>query len=207
MNDSLPRVLKAEDAVFCPLAEGDFYDCLDNSASIIKAIIDRKDLHERSFSERYIDVLMGEMAEKSVVNWLQSNGKFADRSDKCFNMPDNGYDIVLHDIRGNIKYCSIKSSLSVYKNNISQIISSFQLSSKKSEISDVNIQVYFWLNIDNAPRITVPSNNNMAIIGWIGKPEAYSIGKTAKYNTENRETVSIELSKLHPMKELLKYLS
>ena len=47
----------------------------------------------------------------------------------------------------------------------------------------------------------------MAIIGWIGKPEAYSIGKPTKYSTEDRETINVGLKQLHRMIELLKYLS
>ena len=185
----------------------DFEECLSNASAMLKSIKDRCDLHERNILERLINVLMGEISERAVVNWLVKNGKYAVPAGKKFNRPDNGYDIILRDIRGSFKHCSVKSSLSVYKNSLEEIMNMFQLSSKRSEIQDVNIQVYFWLNPgSDKTRVTVPSTDNMAVVGWIGKKCINNLS-VGKYKTEKRETVNIKLTELHPMETLLKYLS
>ena len=185
----------------------DFEECLSNASAMIKSMNDRCDLHARSILERLINVLMGEISERAVVNWLVKNGKYAVPARKNLNKPDDGYDIILRDTKGNYKRCSVKSSLSVYKNNPEDILNMFQLSSKRCEIQDVNIQVYFWLNPgNNKTRVTVPSTDNMAVIGWIGK-KCINNFVVGKYKTEKRETVNIKLTELHPMETLLKYLS
>ena len=203
------QILTPEDVVFYKIDDNIFNDCIDNSSLLIKSIIDRNDLHERSLLERYIDILMGEIAEKTVVSWLKNYGKYAEQSQKNINKPDNGYDIVLHDNKGNPKFCSVKSSLSVKKSTPKDIIETFQLSSKVSEIQDVNIQVYYWLKTDGGkdePRINVPSTTNMAIFGWAGRKDIPT-DDTGIYNKEKRETVNLKMTQLRPMYSLLSYLS
>ena len=80
-----------------------------------------------------------------------------------------------------------------------------RLATKRSELKDVNIQVYFWLSLTNEPRITVPSTNNVAIIGWFTKADVERGGFTT-YKTEDRQTPNIKLSEARPMDELLNYI-
>lgn len=194
------------DIVKVKLKNRDLQICIENAQFLCETIMDRKDLHLRSYMERYIDILMGEVAETAVINWLHENGKYAVSAvDKKSGKPDLGHDIIVKDTRGKELKCSIKSSLSVYKSDLDEIIDNFTLASKKSEVRDINIQVYYWLNLQGGShnRTTVPSNENMAIIGWLGSND---IDKYTKYNTEERETVNKKLRDVRTMQSLLSYL-
>lgn len=93
--------------------------------------------------------------------------------------------------------------MSVYKDNINDILDTFTIATKASELRKVNIQVYYWLKLKGENRITVPSNKNMAIIGWIGENDVKEFGT---YNTENRQVAKIKLRNIRTMKSLLDYL-
>lgn len=181
--------------------------CIENAMLLSKTMKDRSDLHLRSYMERYINILMGEVAEQAVIKWIRGNGKFADSAvDKKSGKPDLGHDIVLKNREQKEILCSVKSSLSVYKSDVEEILNNFTVASKRSEIRKVNIQVYYWLSLkgDNDYRITVPSSNNMAIIGWVGEND---IDKFVSYSTEHREVAEIKLKEIRPMVSLLEYLS
>ena len=100
----------------------------------------------------------------------------------------------------------MKSSLSACKSHIDEILKSFTIAAKKSEIRQVNIQVYYWLSLkgDHEYRVTVPSNNNMAIIGWAGEND---IEKFGNYSTEHRQVAEIKLEQIRSMESLLEFLS
>lgn len=154
--------------------------------------------------ERYIDIMMGEVAEAAVIKWLKQNGKFAVSAvNKSSGKPDSGRDIILRGKHKQEIECSVKSSLSVYKDNINDILDTFTIATKASELRKVNIQVYYWLKLKGENRITVPSNKNMAIIGWIGENDVKEFGT---YNTENRQVAKIKLRNIRTMKSLLDYL-
>lgn len=197
-KDSVIRVDISDDEMGC---------CIENAMLLSKTMKDRSDLHLRSYMERYINILMGEVAEQAVIKWIRGNGKFAVSAvDKKSGKPDLGHDIVLKNIEQEEILCSVKSSLSVYKSDVEEILKNFTVASKKSEIRNVNIQVYYWLclNGNNDYRITVPSSNNMAIIGWVTEND---IDKFGSYSTEHREVAKIKLEEIRPMASLLKYLS
>ena len=178
------------------LSENDLSSCIDNTQILCETISDRSDLHLRSYMERYIDIMMGEVAEAAVIKWLKQNGKYAVSAvNKSSGKPDSGRDIILRGKHKQEIECSVKSSLSVYKDNINDILDTFTIATKASELRKVNIQVYYWLKLKGENRITVPSNKNMAIIGWIGE-----------YNTENRQVAKIKLRNIRTMKSLLDYL-
>ena len=132
------------------LSENDLSSCIDNTQILCETISDRSDLHLRSYMERYIDIMMGEVAEAAVI-----------------------------------------------------ILDTFTIATKASELRKVNIQVYYWLKLKGENRITVPSNKNMAIIGWIGENDVKEFGT---YNTENRQVAKIKLRNIRTMKSLLDYL-
>lgn len=152
------------------LSNIDMHNCVKNTQVLCETMIDRSDLHLRSYMERYIDIMMGEAAEMAVIKWLKQNGKYAVSAvNKKAGKPDSGHDIILKDIRGREIKCSVKSSLSVYKNKIDDILDTFTVATKSSELREVNIQVYYWLELNGENRTTVPSNDNMAIILLIGQ--------------------------------------
>ena len=186
------------------LSENDLSSCIDNTQILCETISDRSDLHLRSYMERYIDIMMGEVAEAAVIKWLKQNGKYAVSAvNKSSGKPDSGRDIILRGKHKQEIECSVKSSLSVYKDNINDILDTFTIATKASELRKVNIQVYYWLKLKGENRITVPSNKNMAIIGWIGENDVEEFGT---YNTENRQVAKIKLRNIRTMKSLLDYL-
>ena len=186
------------------LSENDLSSCIDNTQILCETISDRSDLHLRSYMERYIDIMMGEVAEAAVIKWLKQNGKYAVSAvNKSSGKPDSGRDIILRGKHKQEIECSVKSSLSVYKDNINDILDTFTIATKASELRKVNIPVYYWLKLKGENRITVPSNKNMAIIGWIGENDVKEFGT---YNTENRQVAKIKLRNIRTMKSLLDYL-
>lgn len=187
------------------LSNVDMHNCVENTQVLCETMIDRSDLHLRSYMERYIDILMGEVAELAVIKWLKQNGKYAVSAvNKKSGKPDLGHDIILKDICGREIKCSVKSSLSVYKNEIDDILDTFTVATKASELRKVNIQVYYWLELKGENRTTVPSNDNMAIIGWIGEND---VKEFDTYSTEKRQVAKIKLRNVRSMQSLLDYLS
>lgn len=190
------------------LNDGDVISCIKRATNLISSMPDRKDLHSRSILERYIDILMGEVAEQAVLNWFIRNGRNAESAvDKESGHADNGYDITLNKVSGEQVKCSVKSSLSVFKYEVDDIISTFKLSIKPSELTDVNVQVYYRLKLKNGEsRISVPSENEMFIIGYLPIKTAKKMEKYTTYTTEEREALDIELSKLDSMESILEFL-
>lgn len=192
------------------MSDEDIQKCIEVAARVTAQINDRPDLHPRDYLERFIDVLLGEIAEYSVIKWLKSKGKYA-RSvvDKESPHPDPGHDIVLKSNQNKEIKCSVKSSISAFLKPSARFLSEFTFATKESEVRDVNIQVYFWYDIcrnntnENLPRTSVPSTKHFSIIGWIGLNE---IRYFKRYKTEKRQAPEIKLKDGRPLKELLQYL-
>lgn len=197
-------VLK-NDVIRMNMNDMDMQECISNAQILCETMKDRSDLHLRSYMERYIDILMGEVAEKMVINWLHDNGKYAISAvNKKSGKPDLGHDIIVMHRNGSELKCSIKSSLSVYKSDLDDILDNFTMATKATEIRNINIQVYYWLSLKNYKhRITVPSTDNMAIIGWTAKND---IKKFSVYNGEERQVADIKLREVRSMRSLLPYL-
>lgn len=200
-------MVNKNDTVICNLSNNEIKECILTSLKLIDSVVDRNDLHKRSYLERFIDLVLGEISEKTVIKWIQQNGKYAESAvDKQAQKPDVGHDIWLKDKNGVKIKCSVKSSISALKSDMNEILCQFKIASKKSEIRDVNVQVYFWLEIYNNPRITVPSDTNVAIIGWAGRNDVKNYSENA-YATEQRKEIQVNLKDLRPMKELLNYIT
>lgn len=180
---------------------------IDVSKKITNSIIDRADLHQRDFLERFFDCLMGELAEQVVITWLINQNKYAVSAvDKTAATPDLGHDIWLKDLNGGKIRASIKSSLSATKNNPMDILNTFTLATNSKELRDINIQVYFWLSPWSTPRITVPSLKNAGIFAWAAESDL-SVGEFAAYKGEERMAPRKRLAELRPMSELLTILT
>lgn len=151
---------------------------------------------------------MGEVAEQMVIQWLVSNHKFVQSSvDKQSGTPDLGHDLYLRRGDNNETItCSIKSSLS-YSKGIAGILDNFKLATTPTELRDVNIQVYFWLNLNppqGSSRTTVTSFNNSGIIGWFGSNDLLEFDP---YNHERRLAPTKPLREARTMQSLLSFLS
>lgn len=200
-------MITVNDVVKVLLSKSELNKCIDNAQLVLQNLIDRKDLHERDELERFNNILMGEIAEYMVIKWLKGQGKYAESSvDKASGIPDAGHDIILKKKNTEeIIKCSVKSSLS-FKKGIDGIIKEFKLATTQKELRDVNIQVYFWLELNpvgSKSRTTVPSFNNSAIIGWFGINDLTSFNV---YNHEKRQAPTESLNKSRSMKELLNFI-
>lgn len=200
-------MIKPDDIVYQALSLDDLNVCINNATILNRTITDRKDLHKRDELERFNNILMGEVAEMMVIKWLHSHGKFAISAvDKTSSSPDMGHDIEVESARDGKKvFCSIKSSISCLK-DINSILSEFRLATKKSELREINIQVYFWLTLNpgkGSSRVSVPSLRQSAIIGWFGQND---LTQFTTYNFEEREAPSPTLGSGRKMKDLLKHL-
>lgn len=193
------------DMVIVNLDDKEIQICLENAQFLCATMNDRRDLHARSYMERYIDILMGEAAELAVIKWLNNNGKFAVSAvDKKSGKPDLGHDIILKSRNGKEITCSVKSSLSALKNSFDDILDTFTIATKSSEIRKINVQVYYWLNLrGKSHRTTVPSTDNMAIVGWVGEND---ITDFSSYNGEERQVADMKLRNIRSMQSLLDYL-
>lgn len=201
-------MINISDVVQFEINQTDLAICIENAKNTMTTIIDRRDLHSRDDLERFNNLLMGEISEMTVLKWLHSKGKYAVSAvDKTSKQPDLGHDLQLRDVSGNFIRCSIKSSLSALK-DLNYIIDSFKLATKQSELREVNVQVYFWLDItptgNNKSRTTVLSLRNSAIIGWFGMNDLNSF---ESYATEIREAPTRPLSDARSMESLLSFLS
>ncbi len=198
-NLSIDKVIKVK------MNDDELKKCIETAEFLCESVVDRKDLHKRDYLERFIDLLMGEISEQSVIKWFHDNGKFAKSAvDKKSRKPDMGHDIILKTKDNKEILCSVKSSLSVFKSDMQQILDTFTIATKKSEVRQVNIQVYYWLSPISTPRVCVPNHENMAIIGWVGENDIKSFGT---YSTEERESPDqIKLRQIRSMESLLKYI-
>lgn len=102
--------------------------------------------------------------------------------------------------------CSVKSSLS-YKLDVEGILKICTIASNKSELRDINIQVYFWLTIDpknGDSRLTVPSLRQAAIIGWFGRKDLHDF---IEYKHEHGRKAAVKkLNTGRTMTSLLKLI-
>ncbi|WP_449354661.1 hypothetical protein ACUL41_17740 [Virgibacillus natechei] len=202
-------VVVPQDIVKVNLNDSEITECIDIAKYIVNHVKDRGDLHERDFSERFINLFMGEMSEKMVTKWLHNNNKYAKSAvDKTSTNPDIGHDIWVKDRNEKFRTISVKSSLSVFKNEPNDILNTFKLASKESEIRDINIQVYFWLDAfgrlsTEKHRVNVLNHKYAGICGWLGSSDATSF---TQYNGEKRQVLDKQLKDLRSPHTLLEYL-
>jgi hypothetical protein len=193
------------DVVHISFSDEELHEYINVANKITTSVVDRNDLHSRDYLERFINVILGEISERMVIKWLREQGKYVESTvDKESETPDAGHDIKLRNNEGETIYCSIKSSLSVFK-KIPEILEQFTIATTMREVRDVNIQVYFWLNVTGEGyRVTVPTTKNAAIIGWVGKKD---LTEFTTYATEDRESPSIKLKDTRPLSDLLNFIS
>lgn len=198
-------MIKESDTIPVKLQPEIIKKCIETAKVLLENIEDRANLHKRDYLERFINVLMGELSEQMVIQWLKENGKRAESSvDKTSGKPDLGHDVrVKLSEGGREAFCSVKSSLS-YSRPLETLIKEFTIATQKSELRDINIQVYFWLTLkanSGKNRVTVPSLNQTAIICWFKKEDLREF--TEYKNEKGRTAPDHKLINGRPMKKLL----
>lgn len=198
--------ITVSDVVRVALENAEIHRLVKQANDIAAHIVDRRDLHARDYLERVINVLLGETAEFMVIKWLEANGKFVESSvNKQSGEPDAGHDLIVRKkTTGEEIQCSVKSSISA-KFGLSKIISDFTLATKRSELKPINIQVYFWLEMDSTPRLTLPAADRAAIIGWFAEKDLRQT-EFKSYEREQREAPAQKLKDARPMQSLLDWL-
>jgi hypothetical protein len=196
-----------DDVVLFRLSREQLSDIVKVAHGVADKIKDRPDLHKRDYIERFIDCLMGEIAERCVLEWLISNGKYCKSAvNKLASYPDPGHDLWLRTTETRPIHASVKSSLSVYKDKPQDILNIFKLATEPNEIREVNIQVCFWLSPNSEPRISVPSASQVGIFAWAWDKDLKE-AEFSSYRGEERSAPESKLADLRSPKELLSYLS
>ncbi len=187
--------ITAHDCVRVEIDRQDFITAIKRAQDILGKLEDRRDLHSRDDFERFINNLMGVIAEKMVWKWLKAQGLQVEEPKTL------DYDLIVISASGNRYSLSVKSSLSVYK-ALEEILETFTIAITPEEASkaDIHVQVYFWLKLKDKPRTVVPSLTNTAIIGWCTPKYLEELNVTFNsYRTEERKAPDIKLSQLLPM--------
>lgn len=194
--------ITAKDCVRVQINRQDFINAIMKAQKTLENIKDRFDLHDRDDLERFINTLMGTIAEKMVGKWLKEQGLRVKDSETL------DYDLTAISANGKEFSISVKSSLSAFK-SLEDILEQFTIAITPEEASKANIhvQVYFWLNLHSRPRTTVPSLRNAAIIGWCALEHLERLNVSFdSYATEERRAPKIKLSQLQPMASLAEIL-
>ncbi|GAB4581484.1 MAG: hypothetical protein Fur0022_42310 [Anaerolineales bacterium] len=151
----------------------------------------------------YIQVLMNELAERMVIQWLKEHGKCVEPvADKGATQPDLRHEIWVTDIRGVKVRAAIHTFLSTNKAEIADILENHSLSVEVNHICGINFAVVYWLQLREKPRVKLPSLQHAAIIGWVSDKnlrEKLQGGQASKYTT-------IKFSDLRSVEELLQFL-
>lgn len=188
-------------------------DAAERAMRILGRVRDRGDLHERDALERFLDVLLGQLAEAAVLKWLSGQGKKVEHISRTAVGSDPGYDITMQAATGSKVKISVKSSISACIYDIKRILDTFNVAITENEArkADVHVQVYYRLRLGGAsresgsgvasPRVVVPSLREAILVGWIRGEDVTSF---ASYNTESRQAAEMKLKDLHPMRDLLR---
>mgnify|MGYP001076504756 CR=1 FL=1 len=190
------------------LKDDDLSEAVRAALAILQKITDRPDLHQRDPLERFINLLLGEIAERAVYVWLARGSKEVARVQKNPGGPDPGYDLIVKGSNGRPLTVSVKSSVSVYKSEINDILDTFKLAVTQAEArkADIHIQVYYWLEPGAQTRTTVPSISKAIIAAWAFKGDLANVSYASYTPSERRPAPEIKLRNLRPMKDLLRHL-
>ncbi len=200
-----------EDVIYLDMPDSMVAHGVGTALHLTTRLTDRADLHARDFLERFLDILLGELAETMVLSWLLAMGKTAQSAvDKSTATPDLGHDLWLTSRDGRPVTCSVKSSLSALK-GLEDILTDFTLATRPDEVRDVNVQVYFWLDVfgrlsPDRSRVTLPSLRYAAIVGWAARRDLEP-AEFVPYTTERRPAPTLRLCDIRPPAELLTYLT
>ncbi len=154
---------------------------------------------------RYIQVVMDELAERMVIQWLQTNGKFAESAvDKGATNPDLGHEIWVTDIRGVKVRAAIHTFLSTNKSEMPEMLESHSLSVETDHLCGINFSVVYWLQLREKPRVKLPSLQQSAIIGWASDKNFREAAKAQPAN--GGKYAALKFGDLRPVEELLQFL-
>ena len=153
---------------------------------------------------QFVQVLLDELAERMVIEWLISKGKSAEPvMDKGATNPVLWHDIWVTDIRGLKIKASVRTFLSTGQTDIENIIQSQAFVIRADEVRGINFSVGYWLKLQEKPRVKLPSLQQVAIFGWISDKNIRMSG-----TNESRADglLKIKISDMRPVEELLEFL-
>ncbi|MCB9136474.1 MAG: hypothetical protein H6636_13690 [Anaerolineales bacterium] len=151
----------------------------------------------------YVKVLMDELAEQMVIQWLKEHGKRVEPVvDKGAIQPDLRHEIWVTDIRGVKVRAAVHTFLSTNKAELVEILAHHSLSVDTNQMCGINISVVYWYQLREKPRTKLPSLQNTAIIGWASDKnfrEKLQPGITSRF-------AAIPFTELRSMDSLLQFL-
>jgi len=154
---------------------------------------------------QWVQELMEELAERMVIHWLRSNGKFTEPvTDKGATHPKRTHEIWVTDIRGVKVKAAIYTTLSTNKSDIPSILRTHSLSVDPDKMCGINFSVGYWLQLWEKPRVKIPSLQRAAIIGWASDKNFREAVKSRE--THHHNYVAIKFCDLRPVNELLQFL-
>jgi hypothetical protein len=194
----LPMTITPDDVVQCTLSEHEIYEAATYAYHVLTHAPSRTDV-----LGTHVRVLIEELAERLVMQWLREQGKFVVAGvDKGASQPDLKHEIWVTDIRGVKVRAAVHTFLSTHKSEMPDILESHSLSVDTAQMCGINFSVVYWYQLREKPRIMLPSLQQTALLGWVSDKnlrEKMQSGQTSKY-------AAIKFNELRPLAELLQFL-
>lgn len=151
----------------------------------------------------YIQVLMEELAERMVIQWLREHGRFVEpAADKGATQPDTKHEVWVTDIRNVKVRAAVHTFLSTHKSEVGDILEHHSLSVDTTRMCGINFSVVYWYQLREKPRVKFPSLQQTAIVGWASDKNFREKVKTS----QTSKFAAIKFSELRPVEELLQFL-
>lgn len=190
--------ITSENVVRCSLPDNEIYAAVTFAYHALTHVPNRSDM-----LGNYLQVLIEELAERLVIQWLREHDKFVEPAvDKGATQPDLKHEIWVTDIRGVKVRAAIHTFLSTNKSELADILEHHSLSVDTTQMCGVNFSVVYWYQLREKPRVKLPSLQQVALIGWVSDKnlrEKIQSGQTSKY-------AALKFAELRPMEELLQFL-
>lgn len=163
-------------------------DAYGRSYKIVN-IKDRNNLHQREEKERKRNLIEGAIAEGLFLHSLLDHGKKASYGSGL------GHDDVLVEQDGIVKNVSVKSSHIDQEPH--EILNKMHLASTREEVTDFNVQVFFW-----GPKNEI-KRDRVAIFAWASKSDLERVNFSSYNDRENRERPDPVVKKFRRFKDIL----
>ncbi len=190
--------INPENVVRCSLPDSELYAAVTFAYHVLTHAPSRTDV-----LGNYFQVLLDELAERLVIQWLREHEKFVEPAvDKGATQPDLKHEIWVTDIRGVKVRAAIHTFLSTNKSQISDILEHHSLSVDTTQMCGINFSVVYWYQLREKPRVKLPSLQQTALIGWVSDKnlrEKLQTGQASKYAV-------LKFAELRPLDELLQFL-
>jgi hypothetical protein len=192
--------LSPENVISFDLARSEFH-----SAITFVYHVSTHTVSEDDTLQYFIRILMGELAEQKVLQWLQAKGKtFGLIVDKGATKPDLSHEVRLSDVRGKQITARVHTFFSTGETDITKILKTNLFVLDANDLRGINIAVYFWIPEGHDGFGRLPSLQHAAIFGWASDKNFREAGVSQRQSVGKE--YSIQLSNLRPLDELLQFL-